>query len=96
MAPLAGERPGIGRLLLLGALAGVPTVLGAWLGAFTYSPLWTTLFFAIGAGAIVQVVYEIWRLFAKRVPGGLTTPLNALGLLAGMLIMYATGLLVTA
>jgi zinc transporter, ZIP family len=96
VAPLAGERPGIGRLLLLGALAGVPTVLGAWLGAFTYSPLWTTLFFAIGAGAIVQVVYEIWRLFAKRVPGGLTTPLNALGLLAGMLIMYATGLLVTA
>ena len=27
---------------------------GAWLGAFAYSPVWSTLFFAIGAGAIVQ------------------------------------------
>jgi zinc transporter ZupT len=96
VAPLAGERPGVGRLLLLGALAGVPTVLGAWLGAFAYSPLWSTLFFAVGAGAIAQVVYEIWRLFARRAAGGLTAPLNALGLLAGMLVMYATGLLVTA
>ena len=96
VAPLAGERPGVGRLLLLGALAGLPTVLGAWIGAFSYSPVWTTLFFAIGAGAIVQVVYELWRLFARRVPGGLTAPLNAVGLLTGMLIMYATGLLVTA
>jgi zinc transporter ZupT len=96
VAPLAGERPGLGKLLLLGALAGVPTVIGAWLGAFAYSPVWTTLFFAIGAGAIVQVVYEIWRLFARRTPAGLTSPLNTAGLLAGMLIMYATGLLVTA
>ncbi|HUF35301.1 MAG TPA: hypothetical protein VMN37_05080 [Gemmatimonadales bacterium] len=96
VAPLGGERPGVGKLLLLGALAGVPTVLGAWLGAFAYSPLWSTLFFAVGAGAIVQVVYEIWRLFARREGGGITSPLNAAGLLAGMLIMYATGLMVTA
>ncbi len=96
VAPLSGERPGLGKLVLLGALAGVPTVIGAWLGAFAYSPLWTTLFFAVGAGAIVQVVYEIWRLFARRSPAGLTSPLNTAGLLAGMLIMYATGLLVTA
>ena len=96
VAPLAAERPGMGKLLLLGAMAGVPTVVGAWLGAFTYSPVWSTLFFAIGAGAIVQVVYEIWRLFARRSPAGLAAPLNTAGLLAGMLIMYATGLLVTA
>ena len=96
VAPLADQRPGVGRLLLLGALAGLPTVLGAWIGAFSYSPVWTTLFFAIGAGAIVQVVYEIWRLFARRSGAGLTAPLNAAGLLAGMLVMYATGLLVTA
>ena len=49
-----------------GALAGVPTVLGAWIGAFTYSPVLTTVFFAVGAGAIAQVVYELWRLFARR------------------------------
>jgi zinc transporter ZupT len=96
VAPLADERPGLRTLLLLGALAGLPTVLGAWIGAFSYSPVWTTLFFAVGAGAIVQVVYEIWRLFARRAAGGITSPLNTAGLLAGMAIMYATGLLVPA
>ena len=96
VTPLADERPRLRTLLLLGALAGVPTVIGAWIGGFTYSPVWTTLFFAVGAGAIVLVVYELWRLFARRTPGGLLAPLNAAGVLLGMLIMYATGLLVTA
>jgi zinc transporter, ZIP family len=96
VTPLAGERPRLRTLVLLGAMAGVPTVLGAWIGGFSYSPIWTTLFFAIGAGAIVLVVYELWRLFARRTSAGLLAPLNAAGVLAGMLIMYATGLLVTA
>ena len=96
VSPLADQRPGVARLLLLGAVAGVPTVLGAWLGGFTYSPVWTTVFFAIGAGAIAQVVYELWRLFRGRAGAGLSAPLNATGLLLGMLIMYATGLLVPA
>jgi hypothetical protein len=82
--------------VLLGALAGVPTVLGAWIGGFTYSPLLTTLFFSIGVGAIIAVVYELYRLFSRRSGAGLTAPLNAAGFLAGMLIMYATGLLVPA
>jgi zinc transporter ZupT len=96
VTPLAGERPRLATLVLLGALAGVPTVIGAWVGGFTYSPVWTTLFFAVGAGAIVLVVYELWRLFAGRSPAGLLAPLNAAGVLIGMLIMYATGLLLTA
>lgn len=94
VAPIANERPSLRHLVLLGALAGVPTVLGAWIGGFTYSPLWTTLFFAIGVGAIAQVVYELWRLFARRAEGGLARPLNVAGLLCGMLVMYATGLFV--
>ena len=96
VTPLAGERPRLPTLLALGAVAGVPTVIGAWIGGFTYSPIWTTLFFAIGAGAIVLVVYELWRLFARRSPAGLLAPLNAAGVLVGMLIMYLTGLVVTA
>ena len=96
VTPLAGERPRFPTLLALGAVAGVPTVIGAWIGGFTYSPVWTTLFFAIGAGAIVLVVYELWRLFARRSPSGLLAPLNAAGVLVGMLIMYLTGLVVTA
>ena len=96
VSPLAEERPSPARLLLLGAIAGVPTVLGAWLGGFTYSPIWTTVFFAVGAGAIAQVVYELWRLFRGRATAGLSAPLNATGLVLGMLVMYATGLLVPA
>jgi zinc transporter, ZIP family len=96
VTPLAEERPRLVSLFLLGALAGVPTVLGAWVGGFTYSPVWTTLFFAIGVGAIAAVVYELWRLFRRRAGAGLTAPLNVAGLLLGMLIMYATGLLVPA
>ena len=96
VTPLADERPRLVSLVLLGALAGVPTILGAWLGGFTYSPGWTTFFLAVGAGAIAQVVFELWRLFARRTHASLGTPLNAAGLLVGMLIMYATGLLVPA
>ncbi len=94
VTPLARERPSFRSLIFLGALAGVPTVIGAWIGGFTYSPVWTTLFFAIGAGAIAQVVYELWRLFSGRASGGITAPLNAAGLLLGLGIMYATGLMV--
>lgn len=96
VTPLADERPRLGSLILLGALAGVPTIIGAWLGGFTYSPAWTTFFLAVGAGAIAQVVYELGRLFTRRARAGLAIPLNAAGLLVGMLIMYATGLLVPA
>ncbi|MEX2281650.1 MAG: ZIP family metal transporter [Gemmatimonadota bacterium] len=96
IAPIADERPSIRDLALLGLLAGGPTIIGTWVGGFTYSPVALTLFFAIGAGAIVQVVYELWKLFAKKTEGGLTTPLNAAGVLAGLAIMYVTGLLVTA
>jgi ZIP family zinc transporter len=96
VTPLAEERPRLRSLILLGALAGVPTILGAWVGGFTYSPIWTTLFLAIGAGAIAQVVYELWRMFSRRTSSAMYSPLNAAGLFLGLLIMYATGLLVPA
>ncbi|MBI4409543.1 MAG: ZIP family metal transporter [Gemmatimonadetes bacterium] len=96
VAPLAVERPRLRQLVLLGAVAGVPTVFGTWIGAFGYSPLWTTLFFAIGAGAIAQVVYELWRLFGRTATGGLAAPLNVAGLLMGLLLMYLTGLILPA
>jgi zinc transporter ZupT len=96
ISPLTNERPGFGRLLLLGAIAGVPTVVGSWIGGFSYSPIWTTLFFALGAGAIIQVIYELFRLFARRGGAALLAPLNVAGLLVGVAVMYVTGLLVVA
>ncbi len=97
VAPVAAERPTLGQLALLGLIAGVPTIVGAWIGGFSYSPVWTTLFFAIGAGAIIQVVFEVWKLFARQSErgAGLAAPLNAAGVLAGLMVMYVTGLFVT-
>jgi len=95
IAPVAsGERPKKIHFLLLGLLAGVPAIFGTWIGGFTYSDVWATLFFAIGAGAIFQVVYEIIKLMAKDSEGGLGSLTNLTGLVLGLLIMYVTGLFV--
>lgn len=96
VAPVAHGRPRIRHFAFMGALAGVPTILGAWIGGFTYSPLFSTLFLAIGAGAILQVVYEIGRLVVRESEDGWASVTNAFGALAGLLIMYGTALLVVA
>lgn len=93
VAPIATTRPSLKTLAALGTLAGFPTILGAWMGGFSYSPLWATLFLAAGAGAIVQVILEILRVFGRR-GEGLLTAHNVTGFLTGMGLMYATGLLV--
>jgi zinc transporter ZupT len=60
VAPLAKSgKLMIRRLILLGLIAGIPTILGTWIGGFIYSPLASVIFLAIGAGAIFQVVYSL-------------------------------------
>jgi ZIP family zinc transporter len=93
-APLAPDRPPVGRFLQLGALAGLPTILGTWLGGFVSSPVFTTLFLAIGAGAIFQVVYELARMMVRQAGDELATASNFAGFVVGLLVMYLTGLLV--
>jgi zinc transporter ZupT len=96
VAPVARHGVALGHLFLLGLLAGGPTIVGAWLGAFAYSPVWATLFLAIGAGAIFQVVVAIVRLPEGGGAARLLTPAGVSGLLVGMAVMYGTGLLVAA
>jgi zinc transporter ZupT len=96
VAPLARDPIRLRALAGLGLLAGAPTILGAWLGGFGASPLWATLFLAIGAGAVAQVVFQLARMFRGRQGQGLTSPLNAAGVLLGLAVMYATGLLVAS
>lgn len=60
VAPLAKSgKLMLRRLVLLGLIAGIPTILGTWIGGFIYSPLASVVFLAIGAGAIFQVVYSL-------------------------------------
>jgi zinc transporter ZupT len=95
-APAAegGERVSIGRLAALTAIAGAPAILGAWVGGFVTSDLLGVLFFAAAAGAALEVVTEVGRFVARRAPGGLTSPYVLGGFLAGLAVMYVTGLLV--
>jgi len=96
VSPLAKERVSLGRLAWLGFIAGAPTIAGAWVGGFVYSPVWSVVFLAIGAGAIAQVVVQITRGTAgdRRLGELITSRSVFLGLLAGFGVMYLTGMLV--
>jgi ZIP family zinc transporter len=94
VAPTARVRLSLGRLVLLGLLAGAPAVLGAWVGASAFHPSAAALLFGVGAGAIAQVIVQILPQVRER-DGRLLSPLVSAGLLAGLLVMYATGLLVS-
>jgi ZIP family zinc transporter len=94
-APLSqGRSVSWQRLAALALVAGAPAILGAWLGGFVTSDLLGVVFFAAAAGAAFQVVVEVTRYVARRAPGGLTSPHVLGGFLAGIALMYVTGLLV--
>ena len=94
VAPIARDTPSLRTLALAGLLAGGPTILGAWLGGLAYSPMLATIALGIGAGAILQVLGVLYRAVAREAGGAVWTPLNALGVAAGLVVMYATGMLV--
>ena len=94
-APVAeGDgRPSLKRLVVLVLIAGVPAIFGTWLGGYVTSDVLGVLFFALAAGAALQVVVEVGRFVARRSPGGLTSGHAVGGFLTGIAVMYATGLL---
>lgn len=99
VAPMAksGGKVTIRKLIVMGLIAGIPTIVGAWIGGFLYSPIAAIIFLSIGAGAIFQVVYSItsWMSSNTSEPrkAMLSTPMIA-GFTVGMAIMYATSLLI--
>ena len=93
--PIAeARRVSLTRLAALALLAGAPAIVGAWVGGFLRSDLLGVLFFAAAAGAALEVVVEVARYVARRAPGGLTSGYVIGGFLAGIVVMYVTGLLV--
>jgi ZIP family zinc transporter len=96
-APILRERPRLAHFVWLALLGGGPAIVGTWIGGFAFSNLLAAVFLAVGAGAILQVIYEVSRLLLKdsartKTPA-LSVP-NLGGLLLGVAIMYATALLV--
>jgi ZIP family zinc transporter len=94
-APIAdgGKTVGTARLATLALVAGAPAILGAWLGGFITNDVLAVVFFAAAAGAAFEVVTEVGRYVARKAPGGITSPYVLGGFLAGIAVMYVTGLL---
>lgn len=94
IAPVLRDRPGIRPLIWMGLIGGAPAILGAWIGGFAPSPTLAVLFLAIGTGAIFEVVYEIAKLIQKDVQKQPMPMTIFSGVLAGMLLLWVTGLLI--
>jgi zinc transporter ZupT len=94
-APIAGGATvSRARLAALALVAGAPAIVGGWIGGFLTSDLLGVLFFSLAVGAALQVVVEVGRYVARRAPGGLRSGHVVAGYLAGIVVMYVTGLLV--
>ncbi len=92
VSPIIREPASVGKLGAMGLIAGVPTIFGAWIGGFIQLDIMAVLFLSIGAGAILEVVYEI----ARQVKSGLSSFHGYTGIITGLIFMYVTALLVTA
>ncbi len=84
----------IGKLAVLGLIAGSPAIFGAWVGGFVYSPFTSVIFLAVGAGAIFQVIITILRWIREEGDKNLSSAAVVSGFAAGMLVMYLTSILV--
>jgi zinc transporter ZupT len=79
----------------LALLAGLPAVLGVWLGSQAINPIFVALCFGVGAGAILQVIIEVVGLTTRSgSTASLTRPGYAGGIATGLVVMYVTALLV--
>ena len=94
VAPIARAKPSLRRLALLGLIAGAPAVLGAWIGAAAFNTSVAAFLFGAGAGAIAQVIVQLAPTLRDD-EGRTLHPRAVGGLLAGLALMFATGLLVS-
>ena len=92
-APLTGTKAKIAKMIGLGLIAGIPAIFGTWIGGFFFSPFFTLVFLAIGAGAIFQVVLSIFQYMKEKSDLLANTSLFA-GISAGLLVMYLTSILI--
>jgi ZIP family zinc transporter len=90
----AVARPSLALLLGLGLIAGAPAILGAWIGAAAFNPSLAALLFGIGVGAIARVIVQLAPAM-RDADGRLLHPVSVAGAIAGVLALYATGLLVS-
>lgn len=93
-SPMSREKKVIRKLAVMGIIAGVPVIFGAWIGGFVYSPFTSVVFLSIGAGAIFQVVITILKWVREEGDKNLSSAAIASGFVVGMVVMYLTSILV--
>lgn len=94
VAPIAKRGASLKQFLAFGAIAGLPTILGTWVGGFAFSPIWSVFFLAVGAGAVFQVVFQIFGQIKKQTPTLVTIP-YVTGFVTGLVLMVLTSRWVT-
>jgi zinc transporter ZupT len=92
-APLTSTKAKIAKMVGLGLIAGIPAIFGTWIGGFSFSPFFTLIFLAIGAGAIFQVVLSIFQ-YMKEKSNLLPNTSLFSGLSVGLLVMYLTSIII--
>jgi len=92
-APLTKSKAKIMKMIGLGLIAGVPAIFGCWIGGFSFSPFFTLVFLAIGAGAIFQVVLSIFQYMKEKSDLLSNTSLFA-GISVGLIVMYLTSVII--
>ena len=94
IAPVVRDSPSIRRLIGLGLIGGAPAIIGAWTGGSIDSAPLAALFLAIGAGAVFEVMVEVARLIQRQTAKAAMPITVFAGVMAGLLLLYATGVLV--
>ncbi len=94
VVPFAQRPASPGRLAALGAIAGAPAIVGAWIGGSAYNGSVAALLLGAGVGAILQVIQQLVPTIRDRV-GRALYPASVTGIGAGIAILYLTGLLVS-
>ncbi len=94
VAPIARMRAPLGLLIGLGLVAGAPAILGAWIGASAFNPSVAAFLFGVGAGAIAQVIGQLLPA-VRDVHRRTLHPAAVAAMLAGLALMFTTGLLVS-
>lgn len=95
VSPVASSTPGLARLIGFGLIAGGPAVLGAWIGAAALNNSLSAFLLGAGVGAIVQVIQQLAPLIRDS-DGRHLYPASVVGVIVGIVVLYTTGLLVSA
>ena len=92
-APLTRTKSVIGKMVGFGLIAGIPAIFGTWIGGFSFSPFFIIIFLSIGAGAIFQVVWSIFK-FIKEESDSFSSISIICGIASGLVVMYLTSIII--